>query len=72
MVVAAQDQTHTEANRDELAAAYGDRAVAALRQAILAGYEDVRQMKTDPSLDPLRKRADFQSLQVKLEATTQP
>jgi len=70
--LAAHDDRLAESKRQELAATYGDRAIVALRQAISGGAKEVAQMKTDPSLEPLRQRADFQSLQTKLESTTQP
>jgi serine/threonine protein kinase len=42
--------------------AYGQRAVQLLRQAFDKGYEDPARIKTDPELNALRARADFQQL----------
>jgi hypothetical protein len=42
--------------------------VQQLRQAIQAGYRDVRHMKADSDLDPLRQRQDFQELLAELDA----
>jgi tetratricopeptide (TPR) repeat protein len=39
-----------------------DEALAALRQAVDAGYGDLARLRSDPELDPLRPRADFQAL----------
>jgi hypothetical protein len=49
------------------AQAEADRAVAWLRQALAAGYNNVALMKTDADLDALRDRADFQKLLAELE-----
>jgi hypothetical protein len=57
-----------EAKRRELARAYGDRAVAALRQGIAAGYKDAAKLKSDSDFVPLRTRKDFQALLADLEA----
>jgi hypothetical protein len=47
--------------------AAAERAMAALRQAIAAGYSTVAQLRTDVSLDTLRPREDFQQLVKELE-----
>jgi serine/threonine-protein kinase len=39
-----------------------DHAVAAIRRAILMGFANARKLKTDPDLDSLRVRPDFQAL----------
>jgi serine/threonine protein kinase len=44
------------------ARAEADRAMAWLRQAIAAGYDNVELMKKDTDLDALRDREDFQRL----------
>jgi eukaryotic-like serine/threonine-protein kinase len=69
--LAAQDERLPERRRQELAATYGDRAVAALRQAVDRRAKEVTQIQTDPSLDPLRLRADFQQLLEELKAKRQ-
>jgi len=60
--LAAKDDTLADDQRQELATSYGDRAVAALRQAIHKGAKEVTRMAEDPSLAPLRSRPDFQKL----------
>jgi hypothetical protein len=47
---------------------YGRLAVQQLRQAIQAGYRDVKHMKADSDLDPLRPRQDFRELLAELGA----
>jgi serine/threonine protein kinase/tetratricopeptide (TPR) repeat protein len=69
--LAAQDNGLPENKRQELATTYGDRALAALRQAIAKGAKEVSQMQ-DPRLDPLRSREDFQKLLGELEAKNKP
>ena len=51
-----------EGRDDAGRAALADRAMAALRAALAAGYHDARQLKENPDLDPLRARPDFQAL----------
>src|SRR5262249_10755798 len=46
--LAAQDERLAESKRRELAAAYGDSAVAALRLAVEEGAKEVAQMPKDP------------------------
>jgi serine/threonine protein kinase/tetratricopeptide (TPR) repeat protein len=70
--LAAQDASLPEGKRAELATTYGDRAMAALRQAVAKGAREVAQMKTDPDLDSLRQRQDFQELLAGLEAKGKP
>jgi tetratricopeptide (TPR) repeat protein len=45
-----------------------ERAIAALRQAIAAGFQDVEQIKTSEYLLPLRARKDFQELVARMES----
>jgi serine/threonine protein kinase len=66
--LAAQDERLANGRRQELATAYGDSAVAALRQAVEKRAQEVTQMAKDPSLDPLRSRPDFQKLLAELPA----
>jgi tetratricopeptide (TPR) repeat protein len=49
-------------------AAAAERAMAALRQAVAAGYSNVAQLRTEGSLDALRPREDFRQLMKELEA----
>lgn len=41
---------------------YADRAMEALRQAVGEGWENLTWMRSDPDLDALRGRDDFQKL----------
>jgi serine/threonine protein kinase/WD40 repeat protein/tetratricopeptide (TPR) repeat protein len=47
---------------------YADRAIELLRKAIEAGYKNAEHLKTDPDLEPLHDREDFQKLVAELEA----
>lgn len=47
---------------------YAKRAVEALGQAVAQGFDDLQLYRTDPTLDPLRSRADFKELLAKLVA----
>jgi eukaryotic-like serine/threonine-protein kinase len=51
------------------AAAEADRAMAWLKQAVAAGFNDAAQMKKDSDLDALRDREDFKKLLAALEAS---
>jgi hypothetical protein len=39
---------------------HADRAIAALRRAVAAGYRQIKVIRKDPDLAPLRSRDDFQ------------
>jgi serine/threonine-protein kinase len=52
--------------------AYSDRAIAALRRAIAAGYRDIDEIRRDPAINPLRSRADFQALFLDLSFPADP
>jgi tetratricopeptide (TPR) repeat protein len=65
--LAARDDRLSESKREEHATAYGDRALAALRQAVQKGFKDVARLKEDASLEPLRSREEFQKLVAGLE-----
>src|SRR5205823_3315205 len=41
---------------------YADMAIAALRQAVAAGYREVEFLRKDSDLAPLRSRNDFQRI----------
>jgi tetratricopeptide (TPR) repeat protein len=47
--------------------AAAERAVAALKNAIAAGYHAVAELRTDTTLNPLRAREDFKNLLADLE-----
>jgi hypothetical protein len=48
------------------------RAIAALRRAVLAGHADLKQVRRDPVLDPLRTRRDFRELLMDLSFPAEP
>ena len=52
------------------AAAFADQAIAALRDAIHASWNQHDELK-EPDFDPLRGREDFQKLLAELEAKAQ-
>jgi hypothetical protein len=62
MPLAQQDDNLPQAQRQELARSYGDRAMEALRQALANGYKDITHLQKDRDLDPLRPRDDFKKL----------
>jgi hypothetical protein len=70
--LAEKDKQLADAKRKELARAYADKALAALRQAIQGGYKDVAHMKKDPDLAAVRDREDFKKLLTELEAAAKP
>ena len=47
------------------------RAVQALRDYVASGFDNPHKLRTDPALEPLRKRDDFQKLVRDLEARVQ-
>jgi hypothetical protein len=49
-----------------------ERAMAALRQGVGAGYRDLAILRTDPDLNPLRSRPDFQALMLDLDFPGDP
>jgi serine/threonine-protein kinase len=52
--------------------AEADRAMDWLRQAVAAGYRKLTFLRTDPDLDPLRSRPDFQLLLMDLAFPDDP
>jgi hypothetical protein len=52
--------------------AEADRAIQWLRRAIAAGYRKLALIQTDPDLDPLRSRPDFQLLMLDLAFPDDP
>jgi serine/threonine-protein kinase len=65
--LAEKDTRLSNGRRQELTHAYGEQALAALRQARANGYKDAAHLKTDRDLDPLRQRDDFKKLLAELE-----
>jgi tetratricopeptide (TPR) repeat protein len=72
MPLAQKDGQLPQARQQELVKSYGDRALAALRQAVRHGYRDAAHMKKDTDLDPLRDLVDFQALVREVESGTGP
>jgi hypothetical protein len=70
--LASRDERLPAGRRQKVATAYGDRALAALRQAIDKGAREAAEMPKDPSFDPLRSRKDFQKLLAEWEARRKP
>jgi hypothetical protein len=67
-VIRANAQSETAARS---AATEADRAMAWLKQAVTAGYNDFQNIKSEKDLDVLRDRKDFQRLLADLEASSQ-
>jgi serine/threonine-protein kinase len=71
--LAEKDPALPAEKREALAKAYGDQAVALLRQALLQGLSlHADQLKGDPNLAALRSLADFQKLIQELQQAAQP
>jgi serine/threonine-protein kinase len=49
-----------------------ERAMAALKRSVAAGFRDESQMRSDTDLAPLRHRADFQAMLLDLAFPTDP
>jgi len=54
------------------AASEADAAIALLHKAVGLGYRDVDALRTEPALDPLRSRPDFQALLMDLALPDHP
>jgi tetratricopeptide (TPR) repeat protein len=71
--LAEQDSALAVEKREALARAYGDQAMALLRQGFRRGAgPGLRRLKGDPNLAPLRPREDFQKLVRDLEEAPGP
>jgi eukaryotic-like serine/threonine-protein kinase len=68
--LAGKDNQLADARPRELTQSYADRALALLRQAIAAGFNDAAHLKEDPDLEPLRAREEFGKLVAELEGKT--
>ena len=53
---------------DEKKQKHADRAMQLLGSAVHSGYNDVKQLKSEKDLDPIRDREDFVKLLNELEA----
>ncbi len=71
-LVVDSDQELSEADRRKHTAAFADRAVLALKDAIEKGFKDVDKLKKDKDLEALRSRDDFQKLITELESKIRP
>jgi serine/threonine protein kinase len=65
-----KDAKLSSADRKRLKTQYADRAMEFLRQAFAKGERNVAHWKTDPGLNSLRSREDFQKLVRELEQNT--
>jgi serine/threonine-protein kinase len=54
------------------AVAEADRAMAALRRAVAAGYRNLDQLRRDPDFGPFRDRDDFRLLMMDLACPAEP
>ncbi|MGO9465621.1 MAG: tetratricopeptide repeat protein [Isosphaeraceae bacterium] len=54
------------------AASESDAAIALLKKAVGLGYRHADAVRTEPALDPLRKRADFRLLMMDLAIPAEP
>jgi hypothetical protein len=71
--LAEQDSTLAAEESEALARAYGDEAMALLRQGSRRGSgPGSDRLKADPNLAPLRQRADFQKLVRDLDGAAGP
>jgi hypothetical protein len=65
---AASDQELKADERMKRAEDYANQAVTLLRRAMAGGYRDLKNLRGNPALLPLRGRSDFQELARTLEA----
>jgi tetratricopeptide (TPR) repeat protein len=72
IVQALRRSTVPEFERDAMDRSLSDEAVDHLSKAVALGYRNVKLMATDPDLDPLRSRPDFQLLMIDLTFPRDP
>jgi serine/threonine-protein kinase len=65
---AAKDAKLPPPEQGKMAQQYAARSVELLRQAVDKGYTDIKHIKEDTDLDPIRRREDFQKVLQELEA----
>jgi len=65
------DRSIPAAERESLARSYADQAMSALRTAFRQGFRGARELKTSPTYEPLRARAEFQQFVREVEARVQ-
>ncbi|MFO0936354.1 MAG: serine/threonine-protein kinase [Gemmataceae bacterium] len=51
---------------------YAALAIENLKRSILAGFNNVEAIKTEPDMDPIRERTDFKAIMAELEAKFPP
>jgi tetratricopeptide (TPR) repeat protein len=66
--LAEKDAKLAENKRRELQRTYLDRAMEFLEEAVRLGFNNAEQLRSDPNIEPLRSRDDFQRLQRQIEA----
>jgi serine/threonine protein kinase/tetratricopeptide (TPR) repeat protein len=68
--IAGKDAKLPPAERTKLQEQYAGRAIEYLRQSLAKGMHDLPIIKSDPDLDPLRRREDFKKLVEEVEKKT--
>jgi tetratricopeptide (TPR) repeat protein len=71
LTLAQKDEELPEARRQQLAQAYGDRAMELLQQARSGGFKNQGYLNSNRDFDAIRSRADFQALVRELTAAAQ-
>ena len=64
------DQHLSEGQRQDLAADYGDKAVAYIREGVQKGFKDANQLKDSDNFKLLRERDDFKKILQDLQRNT--
>jgi tetratricopeptide (TPR) repeat protein len=65
---AQEDERRPEAEREQLARAYADRAVAHLHTAVRYGFKDHERLRNDRAFEAIHSRDDFRKLLREIEA----